>query len=99
MDQKKKHVEVVVAVEVAVAAGGSKANVAEILNRAVSEVVVGEGVAVEAGSAGIAAAVSKAAADLETFAVSKSTSIALLLVAAVHSLLLSWRSPSTVARH
>ena len=39
MDQKEAHVEVVVAVEAAVVAGGSQANAADISKRAVSEMV------------------------------------------------------------
>ena len=57
-------VEVVVAVENPVAADCSKVYVVDHSKR----VVVGEGVAVEAGSAGIAAADSKAAVGSETVA-------------------------------
>ena len=62
-------VEVVVARENAVAAGCSEVHVAENPKG----VVVGEGVDVEAGSAGIAAFDSKAAVDSETPAGSKSS--------------------------
>ena len=59
--------EVVVAVENAVAAGCSKVYVVDNSKR----VVVGEGVVVEAGSAGIAAVDLKAAVGSETDAGSK----------------------------
>ena len=57
--------------EVALAAGSLKGNTEDNLKRAVSAVVVGEGVAVKAGSAGLTAASSKAAADSETVAAQK----------------------------
>ena len=108
MDRKEVHVEVVVGVEIAAAVGGSKANAADNWKRAVSEVVVRERVAAEAGSAGIAVAGSKATVDSETVAGSKSTAQTLaeecssseahLPVVVVNSLLISWRSSSTVAR-
>ena len=103
MDQTEVHVELAVAQEVAVAAGHSTANAAGDWKR----VVVGEGVAVEAGNPGLVAVDLKATADSENVAGSKSShtyeeecssSEAHLLFVAVHSLLLSWRSPSTVAR-
>ena len=102
MNQKKVLVEEAVTLKSAVAAGGSRMNAADNFKR----MVMGEGVAVSAGSAGIAAVDTKAAADSETVAGSKSSqtlgeeqssSQPHFLVVAVHWLLLLWRSPSTVA--
>ena len=95
--------EVAVVVEIAVAAGCFKAHAADNSKR----MDVGEGVAVEVGSAGIAAVDSTAAVDAQTAPGSKSartlgeersSSKVRLPVVAVHLLLLLWRSLSTVAR-
>ena len=64
MDQKDVHAEVVAVAEGVGVGGGSKANAADDSKGAVSEAVVGEDVALQAGSAGTAAAGSKTAAEL-----------------------------------
>ena len=112
MDQMEVHVEVVVALEVVGVVGVSKAVVADISKRAVSELVVAEDALPEAGSAEMAAAGSKTAAgwknaagvktrvggSAQTVGEGHSSWTAQGLVGAVRSQLPSWRSPSIIAR-